>query len=78
MTGLSQCRGSAVSAREAYRASLKTASVTQPGRRRDSLTKLTAPVFLHTFTENDGVFRVEGESGGRGSDHSGFFITCRR
>lgn len=59
------------------RASLKTASVIQPGRRWASPPKLTSPIFLHTFSENNGLFQVESGSGGL-SRYSGLFITCRR
>lgn len=60
------------------RASLKIASVIQPGRRWDSRAKLTSPVFLYTFfSENNGIFQVEGGSGG-GFRTCMFFITCRR
>lgn len=57
-------------------ASLKIASVIQPGRRWDSPTKLTSPIFLNTFTENNGIFQVESGSGCV-SDYSGLFITSR-
>lgn len=58
-------------------ASLKIASVIQPGRRWDSPAKLTSPIVLYTFYDNNGVFQVEGGSGGI-SCSSGLFITCRR
>lgn len=59
------------------RASLKIASVIQPGRRWDSPAKLTSPIFLHTFSENNGIFQVEGGSGGL-SRYIGLVITCGR
>lgn len=59
------------------RASLKIASVIQPGRRWDSPAKLTSPIFLHTFSENNGIVQVEGGSGGV-SRYIRLFITCRR
>lgn len=58
------------------RASLKIASVIQPGRRWDSPPQLTSPVFLHTRYKNNGIFQVEGGSGGV-SRSSWLFITCR-
>lgn len=45
------------------RASWKTATVVQPGRRWDSINKANIPN-LQTFPENDGVFQVEDCSGG--------------
>lgn len=62
----------------AYDSIPKIASVIQPGRRWDSPTKLTSPIFLHTFSENNGIFQVEGSSGGGLPRYSGLFITCRR
>lgn len=59
------------------KASLKIASVIQPGRRWDSHTKLTSPILLHTFSDNNGLFQVESGSGGL-SRYSWLFITCRR
>lgn len=59
------------------RASLKIASVIQPGRRWDSPAKLTSQIFLLTFSRNNGIFQVEGGSGGI-SRYTGLVITCRR
>lgn len=55
----------------------KILSVIQPGRRWDSPVKLTFPIFLHTFTENDGIYQMESGSGGL-SRRSWLFIICRR
>lgn len=48
----------------AYESVPKIPSVIQPGRRWDSPTKLTSPIFLHTFSKNHGIFQVESGSGG--------------
>lgn len=61
----------------AYESVPKFPSVIQPGRRWDSPTKLTSPIFLHTFSENHGIFQVESGSGGL-SRYIWLFITCRR
>lgn len=55
----------------------KILSVIQPGRRWDSPVKLTFPIFLHTFTENDGIYQMESGSGGL-SRRSWLSIICRR
>lgn len=61
----------------AYESVPKIPSVIQPGRRWDSPTKLTSPIFLHTFSENHGIFQVESGSGGL-SRYIWLFVTCRR
>ena len=55
----------------------KIASVIEPGRRWDSPVKLTSPIFLHTFSDNDGILPVEGGSGGA-PRHRGLVINGGR